>query len=128
MPSIHYHQLLPTLPVKDVQASIHFFVETLGFENPWTYGNPVTDGGCSRNGAKVLFWQNAQQAEQCKGLGLILLVDGLDELYSHFMQKQIQFAAIQHNLQFGLKEFDITDVNGYYIRFIEQQDFHQKTR
>lgn len=116
-----FNKIVPTLPVKDVKATLEYYCNTLGFEKPWTWGEPLKDGGCSRNELRMLFWQNEVLAERCTGMGLILYVSGIDTIYEEWMKKGIPMAATMHNFEYGIKEFAIVDCNGYYLRIMSEE-------
>jgi uncharacterized glyoxalase superfamily protein PhnB len=115
-----FHKIVPSLPVKNIQVTLDYYCNVLGFSEPWTWGNPVKDGGCTRDHLNMLFWQNEELANRCVGLGLMLYVTGIDEIYEEWMKKGIPIAAALHNYEYGIREFAIVDCNGYYLRIASE--------
>ena len=50
-----FEQVTPILSVRDVDASIAYYLEKLGFEESWHWGHPTTFGGVSRDNIEILF-------------------------------------------------------------------------
>ncbi len=48
-------------------------------------------------------------------------VDNIDEIFSEFQKRKIEFADTLKTHAYGLKEFAFVDINGYYIRVAEAQ-------
>jgi len=44
-------------------------------------------------------------------------VDNVDEVFSEFQKRKIEFADTLNTPAYGLKEFAFVDINGYYIRW-----------
>ncbi len=104
-----------------MQATLDYYCNVLGFSEPWTWGNPVRDGGCTRNELKMFFLQNEALAQQCIGLGLMLYVTDIDAIYEEWMKKGIPIASALHNYEYGIREFAIVDCNGYYLRIASEE-------
>ena len=49
-------------------------------------------------------------------------VDNVDEVFSEFQKRKIEFADTLNTPAYGLKEFAFVDINGYYIRVAEGPD------
>ena len=47
-------------------------------------------------------------------------VDNVDEIFSEFQKRKIEFADTLKTHAYGLKEFAFVDINGYYIRVAER--------
>ena len=50
-----FEQITPILRVRDVEASIAYYTERLGFTDCWQFGEPPSFGGASRDGLEVQF-------------------------------------------------------------------------
>ena len=49
-------------------------------------------------------------------------VDNVDNVFSEFQKRKIEFADALKTHAYGLKEFAFVDINGYYIRVAEGAD------
>jgi uncharacterized glyoxalase superfamily protein PhnB len=114
-----FWKLSPHLPVKDVEATVKWYKENLGFGEEWFYGNPVTDGGCRRDEMRVLFGTGSSPYQTPKDISLILFVDNVEEVYAEIQQRGLAVFSPLKAYDYGIKEFSIIDCNGYMLRFSE---------
>ena len=70
--------IIPILAVHDVDASITYYVQKLGFTDCWSFGEPPTFGGVSRDGIEVQFCKDCQGSP---GMWVSVWVDDVDALY-----------------------------------------------
>ena len=52
----------PVLPVQDVEATVSYWTETLGFKSKWTWGEPPNHGGVSWGETFIQFTLNPELA------------------------------------------------------------------
>jgi uncharacterized glyoxalase superfamily protein PhnB len=119
----------PHLPVKNLQNTLDFYRNTLGFEEEWTWANKegkITDGGIRRNGMRLLFGEDPEFTLQINNkkhqLSIMWFVDNIEEIFVEFQKRDIEIAASLQTHSYGLKEFAFIDINGYYIRVAESTD------
>ncbi len=55
-------------------------------------------------------------------------VDNIDEIFSEFQKRKIEFADTLKTHAYGLKEFAFVDINGYYIRVAEGTDEDKRSK
>jgi len=49
-------------------------------------------------------------------------VENIDEVFSEFQKRKIEFEDTLRMHPYGLREFSFVDINGYYIRVAEGAD------
>ena len=81
----------------------------------------MVDGGIRRDDMQLLFAEdpklvNVINSYKKSRLLLMRFVDNVDEIFSEFQNRQIEFADTLKTHKYGLKEFAFVDINGYYIR------------
>ena len=112
-----FYKTVPFLPVHDLNATIDFYTRILGFTDAWFWGDPPTDAGCHRDELSLLFNQNPGMAKKIGGFELVMFVDDVDGIYDKFKSKpQIKFTAPIKDEPWGIREFTIRDLNGYFLR------------
>jgi hypothetical protein len=84
----------------------------------------IIDGGIRRDDMRLLFSEdpefvNVINSYKKSRLPLMWFVDNIDEIYSEFQKREIEFADTLRTHAYGLKEFAFVDINGYYIRVAE---------
>ncbi len=115
-------KILPHLPVKNLQATLDYYSDILGFREAWTLKGK--DGGISRDGLGMLFSEDLSFTSDINNnshkLPLIWFVDNIDAVYNEFHEKGIEIADELKTHPYGLREFAFIDINGYYIRIAEE--------
>jgi catechol 2,3-dioxygenase-like lactoylglutathione lyase family enzyme len=111
----------PQLPVSDLEATLEYYRDKLGFTDGWKFGE--RDGGASRDDLRMLFAEDKEfvQAVNNKDhkLPLMWFVKNIDEVLLQFKSSNIELADDLRLHPYGLKEFAFVDINGYYIRVAE---------
>jgi uncharacterized glyoxalase superfamily protein PhnB len=111
----------PHLPVKNLQETLAWYRDQLGFCDEWVFGD--TDGGIRRDEMHLLFGEDPEFAQAINNdshrLPLMWFADNIDELYAEFNARGISIAAHIKTHSYGLREFAFIDINGYYIRVAE---------
>ena len=128
-PAPTFTKLTPNMMVEDVNATVDFYRDVLGFETVMT----VPDGGrldwalVRRDGVEVMFQSRTSLAEELPLFGekptggaltyYIGLV-GVERLYEQIRRR----VPIVHDLEttfYGTREFSIEDCNGFILTFAE---------
>jgi uncharacterized glyoxalase superfamily protein PhnB len=118
-----FDHTVPFLPVSDLQETIAYYRDTLGFTDEWFWEN--TDAGISRDDMHLLFSRNPSFVEAIKagggerGLEIMWFVENVDDIYAELQEKGVSIAAELQEEDWGVKEFAFKDINGYYIRVAE---------
>jgi GNAT superfamily N-acetyltransferase len=107
----------PILAVKDVAETGKYWHEVLGFTDTWTWGEPPTFGGARWGGASILFSQNPELAAASKGNAIFIKVRNLESLYAFHQERNTEIVAPLQNKPWGLAEYSVREINGYYIAF-----------
>jgi catechol 2,3-dioxygenase-like lactoylglutathione lyase family enzyme len=111
----------PHLPVKNLQSTIDYYRNKLGFTDEWTFGDK--DGGVQRDDLRLLFGEDEGFTEEINNmdhrLSLMWFVENIEEVYAEFKERDIQIADELRLHAYGLREFAFIDINGYYIRIAE---------
>ena len=117
----------PHLPVRNLQQTLDYYRNNLGFYEEWTWRNDegkVIDGGIRRDDMRLLFAEDPEfvtviNSYKKSRLPFMWFVDNIDEIYSEFQKREIEFADPLRTHRYGLREFAFVEINGYYIRVAE---------
>ena len=120
----------PHLPVKNLRQTLDYYRDHFGFYEEWTWTNEkgkVVDGGIRRDDMRLLFAEDPEFVKVINSykksrLPLMWFVENVDEIFSEFQNREIEFADTLKTHDYGLKEFAFVDINGYYIRVAESAD------
>jgi len=101
----------------DIQATLAYYKDVLGFESTWTWGDPPTFGSASRGGVTIMFNLQPDLAARIKGHQHWVKVDDVDEL--HRLHRSNGATVVQEieDKPWGVREYVVEDLNGYHLRF-----------
>ena len=126
----------PFFIVKDLQASIAYYVDRLGFQVDFT--GPADDpyyAGVSRDGIGIMLKAilpdvlprpNHTRHEWARWDAYIYTTDP-DALFDEFSQRGVSFVKTLSFMDDGLWGFEITDADGYVLAFFHLRN-NQDTR
>ncbi|MBK8924233.1 MAG: VOC family protein [Saprospirales bacterium] len=106
------------LAVKDLQASVHFYVEKLGFTIDW-----AQDGWhqLRREGIVVMLGECADDVAAFETRNhsyfAYILVDAPDALFGEFHAKGVEVLSFPTDKPWGMREFGIRTIDGHRITF-----------
>ena len=73
--------IIPILNVKNVPASIEYYVEVLGFKKDWEWGDPPGFGSVSRDNCYIMLCQGGQGQT---GTWIWIGVEDVEEFYEEY--------------------------------------------
>jgi uncharacterized glyoxalase superfamily protein PhnB len=119
--------IAPYFVVDDVLATANFYRDKLGFSYQRLWGEPPCFTIVQRSGAHLMLRQlespgqmhpNANPANpEDYTWDAYLWIDNADALYAEFQQKGINIVRPICDQEYGCRDFDIRDCNGYRLCF-----------
>ncbi len=107
----------PVLAVNDVAETILYWQQSLGFPTKWTWGDPPTLGAVSWHGAFIQFLNNPKLADSSKGNAVWIRLQHVEKLYTLHQKNNVEIVDPLEQKPYGLAQYCIRDINGYYICF-----------
>lgn len=113
----------PQLLVTDINRSIDFYIDKLGFEVQFRYDDFYS--GIVKDGYTIHLKSGSPCAEERQNkrnnehLDIVFTVENIEYLYEEILNKSVQVIQPLRNMPYG-KEFYIADPDGYIIAFLEQ--------
>jgi uncharacterized glyoxalase superfamily protein PhnB len=110
-PAVELEGATPILRVGDIEASLAYYVEALGFRVQWRHG----DFACVQRGDASLMLCEGDQGHP--GTWVYLGVSDADALHD---EVRARGAAVRHpptNYPWGARELHVTDPDGHVLRF-----------
>ncbi len=111
----------PHLPVINLQQTLDYYRDTLGFYDEWTEGK--IDGGIRRDEMRMLFGEDPEYVAKINSdtsrLNLMWFVDNIEDVYREYQERGIEIISPITTYSYGLREFAFIDINGYYVRVAE---------
>ena len=122
-------KLTPNLMVEDVQQTLAFYQDVLGFKVVMTLPDqpPFDFSIVQRDQVEVMFQSRASLSENVPALSghaigasqtFYIEVQGLKDLYESLRDK-VDIVVDLHTTFYGTQEFYFRDVNGYILSFSE---------
>ena len=108
----------PVLAVPDVEAAVVYYCEQLGFDRDFMVGDPPDHGSVTRGRVGVQFTLLAASFLSADYPGwFYLFVENIDSLAAGYEQRGIEFTQALGAREYGMREFEVKDLNGYRLRF-----------
>jgi predicted enzyme related to lactoylglutathione lyase len=119
--------IAPYFVVDDVVATANFYRDKLGFRYERLWGEPACFTIVHRNGAHLMLRQleapgkmnpNRSPADpEDYSWDAYLWIEDADALYTEFQQKDVKIVRPICDQEYGSRDFDIEDCNGYRLCF-----------
>ncbi len=107
----------PIFACADLEATMAYYRDVLGFRIDWTYGEPANFGSASRGGVTIMFSQHHELAERSAGQSIWVKVDDADILHEEHRAKGAKIVEEIGERPWGVREYVVEDPNGYRLRF-----------
>lgn len=108
----------PVLPVHDLPATVAYYVTSLGFMADPLWGNPPSHASVHQGRVGIQFTQAplSYVVTDYPGWSYVFVTDA-DQLCSRFRSHGVIITREPFSYDYGLREFEIVDCNGYRLRF-----------
>jgi catechol 2,3-dioxygenase-like lactoylglutathione lyase family enzyme len=103
--------------VQDVLRSVEHYRDVLGFHIEFTYGRPTFYAGVERD-AVIIHLQAATETKRQPGQGAVnIFVTDVDALYQELRSRGAQTLNEPKDYAYGMRDFDINDLDGNHLCF-----------
>ena len=107
-----FNDCTPILVVRDIQKSVAYYRDALGFTVDFTYGEPPSYAGVYR-GSVLLHLQAESQADRPPGGSAVYLyVEDADRIYRELRERGARIEKEPQDYPYGLRDFDVRDLDG----------------
>ena len=116
-------QMSPQFLVTEIDRSIEFYTEKLGFDIDFRYDDFYS--GIVKDGCSIHLKTGKPSTEERKrrrnneDLDIVFSVDRIEDFYQELSDKSVEIVQPLRNMPYG-KEFYIADPDGYIIAFLEK--------
>lgn len=115
---------IPVLHVSEIDRSLGFFCEKLGFKREWSYSqsdnapNPMYVGLQKEN---TWIHLSSFPGDGISGAVTVFVVENVDALFEEFKSKGIEFVLEPYDQTWGNREMYLDDPDGNKLRFVQSQ-------
>ena len=107
-----FNDCTPILVVRDIQKSVAYYRDALGFTVDFTYGKPASYAGVYR-GSVLLHLQAESQADRPPGGSAVYLyVEDADRIHGELRERGARIEKEPQDYSYGLRDFDVRDLDG----------------
>ncbi|NNE66742.1 MAG: glyoxalase [Pyrinomonadaceae bacterium] len=107
------------LPVDDVRATADYYRDMLGFEISFEWGDPVTYAVLKRGESVSVHVVERDDDSKPSSVhtALYVFVHDVDKVYYEYRSKGVEIASEIGDREYGMRDFDIKDINGFLLSF-----------
>jgi uncharacterized glyoxalase superfamily protein PhnB/GNAT superfamily N-acetyltransferase len=114
------------LACADVQQTVDFYTQVLGFKQHWLWEDPPTFGCIGFEEAEIFLCRQPELAGRVEGLMHYFdLHDDVAALYERHRNAGASIVSPLENKPWGVREYTVRDCNGYHIRFAGPQTYER---
>lgn len=108
-----FSESVPIFNVRNVPASIDYYVGKLGFRKAWDWGSPPTFAEMQRDAVRIFLCEGAQGAP---GMWVSIFVQDVDALHADYARRGAIIRQAPTNFPWGLREMNVQDLDGHRLR------------
>jgi uncharacterized glyoxalase superfamily protein PhnB len=108
-----FHHAIPILSVKNVPASIDYYLSKLGFAKKWAWGDPPSFACVTRGETSIFLCQDVQGHP---GTWMSVFLNDVDELYAEYQRTGAIIHMPPTNMPWGTREMNVADLDGHRLR------------
>lgn len=115
--------IVPQFFAADLDATLAWYRDKLGFETQFTYGKPTHYAGAIRDGFSIFFRRVdvvpllAPDKYEEEYLDAYIIVKGIDALYAEYQSRRVTLAREIGSMPWAFREFVVRDGDGRLLCF-----------
>ncbi len=113
-PRIECDRQHPLFVVTDLEGSIAFYRDRLGFELAFTWGDPPSFAGVNLDQVQVFLQKGTPGPDGCS---VSFVVGDADELAEFHRRGGVEFVEEIDDREYGLRDYSVRDPDGYRLSF-----------
>lgn len=126
----HFFGVIPVFLVDNVEDTVSHYRDVMGFEVDFLYGTPANYASVSRDDAIINFTlsdppgrrNSVRTSGPGNGVDAYLVVADIDDVYIEFQENGANVVEPIASYDYGMREFQVEDVNGYRLTIAEETD------
>jgi catechol 2,3-dioxygenase-like lactoylglutathione lyase family enzyme len=109
-----FDAVTPRLPVQDVEKLLAFYIDRLGFDLGWKWGEPLTHANVCRGSVSFDLIQ-VPLGRQGTAMAYVQVM-GVDAYHAELTARNVEIGAVD-NRPYGMRDFEVVDPCGNRIAF-----------
>jgi uncharacterized glyoxalase superfamily protein PhnB len=123
---VKYKNSVPVVSTADVQSTVDYYTQTLGFNKHFMFGEPPVYAAVERDGVLLYVAQDVPLASALKKSGLhpdvFLWVQDVDKAFSEHKQRGAKIVEEISDRPWDARQYVVEDPNGYHLKIAEPLD------
>ena len=103
--------------VRDLEASLAYYRDALGFDLAFRWGEPTSYVGVRRGRVTIHLQIASQTTRPLGGSQLSIFVGDADALHRELVQRGARILEPPASYPYGMRDFDVADLDGNLIVF-----------
>ncbi len=117
-PSATFLACAAVLPVDNAIETAHYYRDTLGFEIAFKWGEPPYYAIVKRGkGVGIHLSEREDTTTKIQPCNVYIFVENVDAVYEEYKTRGLEMFAPPEDQDYGMREFEIRDVNGHFLTF-----------
>lgn len=108
-----FEAAVPILNVRNVPASIAYYIDKLGFTKEWDWGSPPSFACVFRDAVRIFLCEGGQGGP---GTWMSIAVQDVDALYEDYRRRGAKIRQAPANFPWGMREMNVEDLDGHRFR------------
>lgn len=105
------------LQVSNLNNSIRFYTEALGFEEEFVFGDPPYYAGV-KMGNIIIHLNAGKENESRRGMGSVyVFCDEVDDYYKSIEEKKVEITSRLETWPYDMRDFQVKDIDGNLLCF-----------
>lgn len=117
------HSAVPVIATDDIQKSLSYYADVLGFERDYTYGEPPVFAGVKSGDVEIYFTYSPEYSNLIKNKNLIpeifIWVTEASGLFQQHVAKGAEIFEDISDRPWGARQYVVKDINGYHLKFAQ---------
>lgn len=114
---------MPVIATADVLATVQYYVDVLGFEEHFIYGDPPVYAGLERNDVLLYVTKDDRLATALVDANLhpevFLWVSQIDSVYAEHQRRGARFIEEISDRPWDARQYVVMDPNGYHLKIAQ---------
>ena len=117
------HSTVPVIATDDIQKTLSYYTDVLGFSLDFKYGEPVVYAGVKSGSAQIYFTHDPELVNIIKEKALIpeifIWTPDAVRLFKVHVDKGAEIFEPISDSSFGARQYVIKEINGYHLKFAQ---------
>jgi catechol 2,3-dioxygenase-like lactoylglutathione lyase family enzyme len=117
------HSAVPVIATDDIQKTLSYYTNVLGFSFDFEYGNPVVYAGVKSGNVEIYFSYDPEFATAIKEQKLypeiFIWVSDADALFKGQIAMGVEIIESIADRPWNVRQYVIKDINGYHLKFAQ---------